>query len=431
MGRAAIVAAFVAARRPRRDRAALERHQARLLRRQIRFLRARSPRFADVPPDAGLADLPTMDKASMMAGFDDLVTVGVTRAEAEALALGNERSRDFTGDLRGCSIGLSSGTTGHRGLFVVSPAERDAWAGTVLARTLPRRWLVGHRIALFLRADNTLYESVGSRAVTFSYFDLYAPPAQNRARLAAFAPTILVAPPSVLLPLAAAAASGDLRIAPAKVYAVAEVLTDADAARIASGLGVAVVHQLYQCTEGFLGHTCERGVLHLNEDLALIEREYLDERRFVPIVTDLRRRAQPIVRYRLGDVLVERAEPCPCGSVLTALERIEGREDDTLLLPGLDGTPTRVFADLVTRALIHADGFTEYRVRQVGPDALEVELDADAPAVRRGVQAELDRLWSRLRVRPPAVAFMPYRAAVGRKLRRVERAWTGDTDAAL
>ena len=428
MGKARILAEFAAARWLRlRDRAALERRQARLLRRHIAFLRRHSPRFAGVPADAGLADLPTMDKAVMMAGFDDLVTVAVTRAEAEALALGNERSRDFTPDLRGCSVGLSSGTSGHRGLFVVSPAERDAWAGTVLARTLPPRRLTGHRIALFLRADNTLYESVGSRAVTFAYFDLYAPAADNLARLAEFDPTILVAPPSMLLPIAAA----DLGLNPARVYSVAEVLTDADAARIRAGLGIDVLHQLYQCTEGFLAHTCARGVLHLNEDDVLIEREYLDERRFVPVVTDLRRRAQPIVRYRLSDVLVERAEPCPCGSALTALERIEGREDDTLLLPGLDGTPTRVFADLVSRALIHADGVAEYRVRQVAANALEVELEPADPWVRAGVRTELDLLWSRLRVRAPEVSFMPYRAAVGTKLRRVERAWTGDADEAL
>ena len=428
MGKARILAEFAAARWLRlRDRAALERRQARLLRRHIAFLRRHSPRFAGVPADAGLADLPTMDKAVMMAGFDDLVTVAVTRAEAEALALGNERSRDFTPDLRGCSVGLSSGTSGHRGLFVVSPAERDAWAGTVLARTLPPRRLTGHRIALFLRADNTLYESVGSRAVTFAYFDLYAPVADNLARLAAFDPTILVAPPSMLLPIADA----DLGLRPARVYSVAEVLTDADAARIRAGLGLDVLHQLYQCTEGFLAHTCARGVLHLNEDDVLIEREYLDERRFVPVVTDLRRRAQPIVRYRLGDVLVERAEPCPCGSALTALERIEGREDDTLVLTGLDQTPTRVFADLVARAMIHADGVTEYRVRQVGAASLEVELEPGDPWVRAGVRTELDLLWSRLRVRAPEVCFMPYRAAVGTKLRRVERAWTGDADEAL
>ena len=111
--------------------------------------------------------------------------------------------------------------------------------------------------------------------------------------------------------------------------------------------------------------------------------------------------------------------------------QFEGREDDTLVLAGLDQTPTRVFADLVARAMIHADGVTEYRVRQVGAASLEVELEPGDPWVRAGVRTELDLLWSRLRVRAPEVCFMPYRAAVGTKLRRVERAWTGDADEAL
>ncbi len=45
--------------------------------------------------------------------------------------------------------------------------------------------------------------------------------------------------------------------------------------------------------------------MHLNEPYLLIEREWLDreQTRFTPIVTDLWRRAQPVVRYRLNDVL--------------------------------------------------------------------------------------------------------------------------------
>lgn len=50
------------------------------------------------------------------------------------------------------------------------------------------------------------------------------------------------------------------------------------------------------------------------------------------MVTDLERKAQPIIRYRLNDILVERKEPCGCGSPFLALEKIEGREDDVFFL---------------------------------------------------------------------------------------------------
>jgi putative adenylate-forming enzyme len=194
----------------------------------------------------------------------------------------------------------------------VSRAEREAWADDARAHAAARR-ILGHRIALFLRADNTLYEAVGSRAVSFSYFDVFAD-GENLERLGRYAPTILVAPPSVLLAIARAAESGAIAVRPEKVYAVAEVLEIADERRIAAGLGQKRIHQLYQCTEGFLAHTCEEGVLHLNEDGVLIEREQLGDGRFAPIVTDLRRRAQPIVRYRLGDVLRECDAPARAGA---------------------------------------------------------------------------------------------------------------------
>lgn len=431
-----IVAAFAATRwmRPLRTRAAVARRQRRLLRRHLRFLRRRSAYFRPLlaAGAAGLAALPLMDKTVMMDRFDELNTVGVRRDEVMRIALENERSRDFAADIVGCSIGLSSGTSGHRGLFLVSGAERAAWAGTMLARTLPRGRLLGHRIALFLRADNTLYESVGSRAVSFAYFDVFADLAGNLERLARYAPTILVAPPSVLLAIARAAANGAIAVHPEKVYAVAEVLEERDAGRIAADLGQERIHQLYQCTEGFLAHTCEQGVLHLNEDVVLIEREPLGDGRFVPIVTDLRRRAQPIVRYRLGDVLRVRDAPCPCGSALTALARIEGREGDTLRLPGRDGGVVDVFADLVTRALVYADGVAEYRVVQTGSRALEVGIEAAAgtpvAVVRASVATELGSLADRLGAARPELRFVPYVPDPGTKLRRVERRWRGEQD---
>ncbi|MFJ4225202.1 F390 synthetase-related protein [Microbacterium sp. NPDC089695] len=420
-----ILREFAAVRwlRPLRSRRAVERRQRRLLRAHERFLRRRSPYFAALLATRSFAELPLMDKTAMMAHFDEMNTVDVRRDDALALAMANERSRDFDADLGRLSVGLSSGTSGHRGLFVVSAAERDAWVGAVLARTLPRGRLAGHRIALFLRADNTLYESVGSRVVSFRYFDVYADMDDNIDALTEYAPTILVAPPSVLRRIAQAADDGRFQVAPTKVYAVAEVLEVADAERIRVALGQQLLHQLYQCTEGFLAHTCERGVLHLNEDSVLIEREWLDERRFVPIVTDLRRRAQPIVRYRLGDVLGLRSEPCGCGSALTALDRIEGREGDTLLLRGRDGRAIPVFADLVSRAMLFAEGFDEYRVTQTGESRLEVALDVVDELSRGSVEAELHRLADRLSCERPRVEIVPYAHDGSVKLRRVVRAW--------
>lgn len=425
MGRLRILREFTAVRwfRPLRTRRAVERRQRRLLASHLRFLRRRSPYFRDQLRSRSFVELPFMDKSLMMERFDEISTVGIAKEDALALALANERAREFDADLGSHSVGLSSGTSGHRGLFVVSAAERDAWVGTVLARTLPRGALLGHRIALFLRADNTLYESVGSRVVSFRYFDVFADMADNLARLRDYRPTILVAPPSVLRLIARAVDAGELELRPRKVYSVAEVLELADEQRIVRSLKQDRLHQLYQCTEGFLAHTCEQGVIHLNEDNILVEREMLDDVRFTPIVTDLRRRAQPIVRYRLGDVLRERSDPCPCGSALTAIERIEGREGDTLVLRGQDGRSIPVFADVITRALLYAEGFDEYRIRQIGDAQLEIALDrlddGSVGSVRREVHALLDRLGCER----PEISFVEYVNDGSAKLRRVVQEW--------
>lgn len=433
MSRLRILREFAAVRwgRPLRTRAAVERRQARLLRRHLRFLRDRSPHFRRLLETHAFAELPLMDKSVMMGRFDEINTVGVQRDEALALAIANERSREFDADLGENSVGLSSGTSGHRGLFIVSPRERDAWVGTVLARTLPRGRLTRHRIALFLRADNSLYESVGSKAVSFSYFDVYADMDENIRRLEAYRPTILVAPPSVLRLIARAADAGRFRTVPQKVYAVAEVLEIADEERIATSLRQPRIHQLYQCTEGFLAHTCEAGVIHLNEDSVLFEREQLDDQRFTPIVTDLRRRAQPIVRYRLGDVLRARTGPCRCGSALAAIERIEGREGDTLVFRGLDGRRVPVFADVMSRALLYAEGFDEYRVVQTNASLLEISLDVLDDRTMGSVTAEVDALAERLGCERPEIVFLPYMRDGSVKLRRVARTWRGDADEEL
>jgi len=425
MGRLRILREFAAVRwfRPLRTRGAVDRRQRRLLASHLRFLRRRSPYFRDLLRSRSFAELPLMDKSTMMERFDEISTIGIAKEDALALALANERAREFDADLGSHSVGLSSGTSGHRGLFVVSAAERDAWVGTVLARTLSRGALLGHRIALFLRADNTLYESVGSRAVSFRYFDVFADMADNLARLRDYRPTILVAPPSVLRLIARAVDAGELELRPQKVYSVAEVLELTDEQRIMRSLRQDRLHQLYQCTEGFLAHTCEQGVIHLNEDNILVEREMLDDVRFTPIVTDLRRRAQPIVRYRLGDVLRERPDRCPCGSALTAIERIEGREGDTLILRGRNGRSIPVFADVITRALLYAEGFDEYRIRQIGAAQLEIALDRLDDGSVGSVRSEVNALLDRLGCERPEISFVEYVNDGSAKLRRVVQEW--------
>ena len=112
---------------------------------------------------------------------------------------------------------------------------------------------------------------------------------------------------------------------------------------IQRGLG-ARVYDVYRTAEvPFLAAECrEQRGLHVFADHRVLE-IVDDDDRPVPhgtegsvVVTDLRNRVFPIIRYRLGDRGRYLTEQCPCGVTLPLLEAPQGRLSTVLRLP--DGT---------------------------------------------------------------------------------------------
>ncbi|MEA5573720.1 F390 synthetase-related protein [Calothrix sp. UHCC 0171] len=374
-------------------------------------------------------DLPIIDKSIMMENFDDLNTVGIKKLEALEVALSAEKSRNFAATLNGYTIGMSSGTSGNRGLFAVSQSEQQAWAGAILAKGLPQPITKLQRIAFFLRANSNLYETVNKQRIQFQYFDLFKPVESHFAKLNEYAPTILVAPPSMLRLLADAKNNSILNINPIKIISVAEVLDPLDEVYIRKSFNQ-IVHQFYQCTEGFLGYTCEYGTLHLNEDILVIQKEYVDRDagKFMPIITDFNRRTQPIIRYRLDDIITERKMPCRCGSILTPIESIEGRRDDIFYLPSkIEDKLIPIFPDFIRRAIIIAsENIQEYQVVQKSLDVIVISLKVATEVyepIKILVTQSLHNLFNQLHCRVPEVIYQEYEVSTIRhsKLRRVRR----------
>ncbi|MFW0840439.1 F390 synthetase-related protein [Cronobacter sakazakii] len=404
------------------NRAALERYQQKQLGRFAARVLSKSPwfrRYRTLP----FGEWPIMDKALMMAHFDEMNTGGLKAEDVMACALKSENDRNFSPTVGRYSVGLSSGTSGRRGIFAVSPQEQALWAGAMLAKMLPDGLFAGERVALFLRAYNNLYQSVNSRWLSLGFYDLFEPFDALLTRLEAESPSIIVAPAQVLRALALAVQAGALKIAPKKVISVAEVLDAQDSALLKSIFPD--VGEVYQATEGFLAATCSHGVLHLNEAFIHVEKEWLDARRFVPVITDFTRTTQPIVRYRLDDVLTVRDTPCACGDPSLALAHIEGRQDDQLLLPDGQGGERVIFGDLCNRALARILPFTaDYRLIQHGAERLTLIVEAD-DAQRAQAQAALMALFEQQGVacdvlRWTLLAQIP-QAAAGAKRRRIVR----------
>jgi putative adenylate-forming enzyme len=352
------------------SRQALENHQSKQLEKHRQFLIKNSAYFAQ------FAKLPilqwtVMDKASMLQHFDQMNTANLQRDAVFKTALASETSRDFVPTINCITVGLSSGTSGQRGIFAVNDNETAHWAGIMLAKTLPDGLFAHERVAFFLRANSNLYQATESRWLTFRYFDLFTPFAEHISALNDYQPSILVAPAQVLRELALN--KNLLNIQLKKVISVAEVLDETDKLIIESAFGN--VHQIYQATEGFLAYTCPQGSLHLNEEYVHIEPEWLDETytRFIPIITDFSRKTQPIVRYKLNDILLSNNTPCACGNPTRTLLAIEGRQDDSLLLPTKNNEKMTIFADMISRSIArHLPLNADYRLVQNAGNSLQL-----------------------------------------------------------
>lgn len=414
-----------------RERAALERYQERQTGEHLRWVAVHSPATAGRFQRAGLTlgrwrDLPPTDKAEMMATFDGLNTAGLRLADVLCVARQAEDSRDFSPTLPGrrgpVTVGLSTGTSGNQGVFVASRAERLQWAGVILRHLLPD-WPTGllrpHRIAFFLRAEGGLYRTVQSRTLNFRFFDLLRPVEELAAELTAYRPTLLVGPPSVLRAVLQAGA----RARPERVVSVAEVLEDDDRDVLTREFGPLV--QVYQATEGLLALPCAHGGLHLNEAHVHFDWEALGDGYVRPIVTDFRRTTQPIIRHRLDDVLRLAEGGCTCGLAARRVERIAGRQDDALRLPGLSGTVT-VWPDFLRGALGRVPQVQEYRAEQTGARHLRLSLAPLTPDIRAQALREIGQALARMGVDGNAlhIEVQPWTAPPpGVKRRRVQRLW--------
>ncbi len=372
--------------------------------------------------NADLHSFPIVSKKEFMENFDTINTVKITKKAALAVALKAEQTRDFAPMINGITIGLSSGTSGNKGIFLANTRERAKWVAAVLDRVIGLE-LRKRKVAFFLRANSNLYESVGSRLLKFRFFDIKADMAQNISKLIDYQPDILVAQPSVLREIAQYY-QGKVTNLPQKIISVAEVLEPEDK-RFFEQVFQQKIHQVYQCTEGFLAATCEAGNLHFNEDFLIIEKRYLDEhqKRFHPIITDLNRVSQPVIRYELNDIIHE-GQPCKCGRVTTTIEKIEGRSDDVFRFENGKITVT-IFPDFIRRAVIMAsDEITFYTVIQRSNKSLdcylEVDKDSNRQFVENQVKSSFKTLFYDYQLEDMDINFLEkYEVKKGEKLRRV------------
>jgi phenylacetate-CoA ligase len=142
-----------------------------------------------------------------------------------------------------------------------------------------------------------------------------------------------------------------------------------------------------------------RDGLHINEDHFLAEVIDPESGEQVPegadgelVFTSLAKEAQPLIRYRTGDIGSVTTEPCECGRTLARITALRGRIDDMLIIRGVN-----LFPSNVETLLLGVDGVgPHYRliVNRAGElDEVRVECEPADPGVdRRALASRLETL---------------------------------------
>ncbi|MET3590997.1 phenylacetate-CoA ligase [Mesorhizobium shonense] len=393
----------------RKSRGDFERWQAAALRRFLDRDLPRAPFYRHAP--ARLTDLPIADKALLMARFEDFNVHGITAAEAWAALARDGRVDSLT-------VGASTGTSGNRGLFVISEAEKYRWLGAILAKAAPDLLWRGMRVAVILPQNTGLYEGARrSRLIKLAFFDLTLGPEGWRETLETFDPTVVIAPPKMLRHFAAEG----FRLAPKRIFSAAETLDPVDRPVIEAFFRLRL-EQIYMATEGLLAVTCRQGSLHLAEDSVFFEFEPAGEGLVTPLVTAFRRKTQIMARYRMNDLLRLSGQPCKCGSPLRRVEEVVGRMDDVFRFLSKSG-PILVTPDVLRNAVLKADRrIDDFRLVQTAPDAIELRLPPSLAydAAAAALQAVRSLLEGRGTTATVTLVRAPLPLETSRKLRRVE-----------
>lgn len=147
----------------------------------------------------------------------------------------------------------------------------------------------------------------------------------------------------------------------------ADRMAEPDRHLIETEFGVPVL-SIYQATEALrIGFQCERrGAFHLNMDDVAVR--VVDENgnsvgpgeRGTLMISNLTNRATVLLNYKLGDVVTLSANPCPCKRTLPTIERIDGRADDFIVLPG----GRKIHAVVVLAPLLRVPGVIQVQLTQ-------------------------------------------------------------------
>ena len=382
-------------------RSQLEDHQAAALLRLRNYAYERSPfyqRFHKGLMDRPLAGLPVLTKAMLMENFDDLVTDRTLHLEnIRRFAKEGEVGQRFQDRYY---VNATSGSSGHPGFFLFDESE---WTFVLASFARGQEWS-GVRINLTRQQKMATVASISPwhmssqvAATVKSWWrpSLRIPASQPISKsveqLNAWQPEVLISYASMAGALADEQLAGRLQIHPKVVYVASEVLTSQTKQRAKEAWGDEPYNQ-YAATEtaGIASEHLSCRHMHFYEDLVITE--VVDEQyRPVPageygakiLVTTLFSRTQPLIRYELNDSVRVSAEQHACALPFKVLESVQGRVEDSLMLPALSGGEVLI-RPLVINRIMDIAPVSGWQIQQQTDQGLVVLLSG----TRNGVTNE-------------------------------------------
>src|SRR5215207_1221119 len=372
-------------------RAQLEDYQAVALLELRKYAYARSPfyqRFHKGLMDRPFVELPVLTKAMLMENFNDLVTDRTLQLEKiRRFAEEGEVGQRFQDRYY---VTATSGSSGHPGFFLFDESE---WTSILASFARGQEWSVV-RISFTRQQKMATVASISpwhmSSQVAATVQSWWRPSLRILAsqpisksveQLNAWQPEVLISYASMAGALAEEQLAGRLQINPKVVYVASEVLTTQTKQRVKEAWGDEPYNQ-YAATEtaGIASEHLLCRHMYFYEDLVITE--VVDEQyRPVPVgeygakilVTTLFSRTQPLIRYELNDSVRVGAEEHACALPFKVLESVQGRVEDSLMLPALSGGEVLI-RPLVINRIMDVAPVSGWQIQQQADRGLAILL---------------------------------------------------------
>lgn len=256
-------------------------------------------------------------------------------------------------------VHASSGTTGIPTVVGYTKNDIKTWA-TLTARVLTAGGLTKSDIAqisfgygLFTGAFGMHYgaELVGATVIPIS--------SGNTARqidvISKFGTTALICTPSYALQISDTAKELGIKFNETKLrlgFFGAEPWSESMREEIENDMGI-IATDNYGLSEiigpGFSGECLYKEGLHIAEDHFIAEVINPNTCQVLPygetgelVVTTLTKEALPLIRYRTRDLTSLNPEPCRCGRTHLRMKKVKGRNDDMMIIKGVNVFPTQI-----------------------------------------------------------------------------------------